>query len=58
MRKTMAKNIVFKRNNMSHLKDKCGLRTPLFWVIRQRVVVITDVSGQPVGPILKGDLDS
>jgi hypothetical protein len=31
------------------------LRSALFWVITQRVVVIrTDVSGQPIGSILKG----
>jgi hypothetical protein len=29
------------------------MRTALFWVIRQRVVVIlTDVSGKRIGPIL------
>jgi hypothetical protein len=29
----------------------CG--TLLFWVITQQVVVITDISGQPVGLILR-----
>ena len=26
----------------------------LFWDVTQPVVVITDVSGQPVGPVLNG----
>jgi len=29
------------------------MRTALVWVVTQRVVVITDVSGQPVGPIFR-----
>jgi len=28
-------------------------RTVLFWVIPQRVVVISDILGQPIGPILR-----
>jgi hypothetical protein len=33
------------------------MRTAVLWVIERRVVVIfTDVSGQPVGPILKGQV--
>jgi hypothetical protein len=30
------------------------LRSALFWDITQRIVVYTEVSGQPIGPILEG----
>ena len=31
------------------------MRTALFWAItQQEVVLITDVSGQPIGPIFRG----
>jgi hypothetical protein len=30
-----------------------GLRTALFWVIAQRVVVVSYILGQPIGPILR-----
>jgi hypothetical protein len=32
------------------------IRTAFLWVVTQRVVVITDVSGQPISPIFKGIL--
>ena len=31
-----------------------NLRTALFWVITQRVVAVTDVTGQPIGPNFRG----
>jgi hypothetical protein len=35
-------------------KDCTAFRTAIFWVITQGVVVIiTDVSGQPIGPIFR-----
>ena len=30
------------------------LRTALFWVVKQRVAIVSYVSGQPVSPILRG----
>jgi len=30
------------------------MRSALFWGFTQRTVVRTDVSGQPIGPIFKG----
>ena len=30
------------------------VKTALFWVITQHVVIVTNVSGQPIGPTFKG----
>jgi hypothetical protein len=30
------------------------LRSALFWDVTQRVAFLTDVSGQPIGPIFRG----
>jgi hypothetical protein len=32
------------------------LRSSLFWVVTQRRSVVTDVSGQRIGPIFKGQV--
>ena len=30
------------------------MRSSLFWDVTQRKLLLTDVSGQPVGPVFKG----
>jgi hypothetical protein len=30
------------------------MKSSLFWDVTQRLLVVTDVSGQPIGPIFKG----
>jgi len=34
--------------------DDDQLYSLFFWDVRQRILVVTDVSGQPIGPIFKG----
>ena len=36
-----------------YVKHPLFLRTALFWAIKQRIVVFTDVSGQPISPIFQ-----
>jgi hypothetical protein len=32
------------------------IRYSLFWVLTQRILVVTDVSGQPIVPVFKGQV--
>ena len=50
----MCFSMIYNIQNMVNFCIRVGLRSVLFWVITQRVVIITDVSGQPIGPIFKG----
>ena len=45
----------FKGGNTDLNNQACSghAQTALFWVTTQRVVVISDISGQPIGPILR-----
>ena len=45
-----------KQHYVGNMTQKClaTFRSSLFWDVAQHWLVVTDVSGQPIGPILNG----